>query len=180
MYKNLRQFIAALEEDGQLLRVQEEHDPALEISTMAHLESRKDAPGAPSEPVQKSDPSSAHLGGKALLLENVSGSSIPVLINGMGSYRRMEMALGCHDGGHTPGGFEAIANKIEHLSRPVPPKGIADAFRALDARDPRQKRVETSHSDLPRQHSRLLGLYCPILPFFQRTTDALHPAPRCS
>ena len=95
---------------------------------MAHLESRKDAPGAPSESVQKSDPSSAHLGGKALLLENVSGSSIPVLINGMGSYRRMEMALGCHDGGHTPGGFEAIANKIEHLSRPVPPKGIADAF----------------------------------------------------
>ena len=41
----------------------------------------------------------------------------------------MEMALGCHDEGHTPGGFEAIARRIASLARPAPPTGLGDLMR---------------------------------------------------
>ena len=64
------------------------------------------------------DPRFHDRGGKALLFTNVIGSDFPVLINAFGSYRRMEMALGCHDTGHTPGGFDALAAKLGGLVKP--------------------------------------------------------------
>jgi 4-hydroxy-3-polyprenylbenzoate decarboxylase len=57
-----------------------------------------------------------------------------VLINAWGSYRRMEMALGCNDAGpgvnagHTPGGFEALAARIGSLVKPEPPSSLAGLF----------------------------------------------------
>jgi 4-hydroxy-3-polyprenylbenzoate decarboxylase len=128
VYRSLRHFLTALEADGQLRRIADSADPVLEIAEAAHWESRKPAPGDPSDSAKSTDPDAAHLGGEALLFESVEGSDFPVLINSLGSYRRMEMALGCHERGSTPGGFAALAAKIEKLSRPVPPKGLGEAF----------------------------------------------------
>src|SRR5690606_36615262 len=75
---------------------------------------------------QRVDPEHADLGGHALLFENVEGSRFPVAINVFGSYHRMEMALGCHEEGHTTGGFEAIAGRIAELTKPEPPASLGD------------------------------------------------------
>ena len=68
------------------------------------------------------DPQLCELGGKALLLENVAGCDFPLCINVFGSYRRMEMALGCE----AIGGFEAIAQRIAELTKPQPPSSLRD------------------------------------------------------
>lgn len=76
--KNLRDFIALLEKEGELIRIQHPVDAELEITEIADRVSKM--PG----------------GGKALLFENVKGSKMPVLINAMGSYKRMALAMGGH------------------------------------------------------------------------------------
>ncbi|MDR2815051.1 MAG: menaquinone biosynthesis decarboxylase [Prevotellaceae bacterium] len=75
MYKNLSQYVNFLESRGELLRVRAFVDPILEMSEIADRASKQ--PG----------------GGKALLFEN-SGTDFPVLMNMMGSDRRMSYALG--------------------------------------------------------------------------------------
>ena len=76
-YKDLREFIAALEQRGQLRRIRTEVDPELEITEITDRVSKMD-------------------GDKnvALLFENVKGSKMPVLMNAFGSYERMSLALG--------------------------------------------------------------------------------------
>ena len=76
-YKDLREFITALEQRGLLRRIQTEVDPELEITEIT-------------------DRVSKLKGSKnvALLFENVKGSKMPVLMNAFGSYERMAMALG--------------------------------------------------------------------------------------
>ena len=76
-YKDLREFIAALEQRGQLRRIRTEVDPELEITEITDRVSKMD-------------------GDKnvALLFENVKGSKMPVLMNAFGSYDRMALALG--------------------------------------------------------------------------------------
>lgn len=122
-YRTLRDYVAALERTGQLHRVRAKVSPILEISAIADRISREPA-ALPSEHAHTFDPLHAHLGGKALLFENVEGSSIPVLINGFGSYRRMEMALGCEDVG-----YEGLAANVERLVKPEPPTGIMEKMR---------------------------------------------------
>lgn len=78
-YKDLRQFIAALEKAGELIRVKKEVSAELEITEITDRVSK--SPG----------------GGKALLFENVKGFRMPVLINAFGSFRRMAMAIGGND-----------------------------------------------------------------------------------
>src|SRR5665647_3871728 len=73
-YKNLESFIDKLEEAGELRRIKVEVDPVLEITEIT-------------DRVSKS-------GGPALLFEKVKGSEYPLLINAMGSYKRMALALG--------------------------------------------------------------------------------------
>ncbi|MBS0186888.1 MAG: UbiD family decarboxylase [Planctomycetes bacterium] len=127
MYENTQDFIQALERAGELRRVQASVSPVLEITEIADRVSKSAAPHHPSKSARQADPRFYGGGGHALLFENVQGSDIPVLINGWGSYRRVEMALGCNeagqgtDAGHTPGGFEALARKIEKLVKPEPP-----------------------------------------------------------
>jgi 4-hydroxy-3-polyprenylbenzoate decarboxylase len=128
MYASLREFVGAIEKAGELWRVTEPMDPVLEIAWLADRASKSPAPSLPSESARRNDPRFHHLGGKAILCENVTGSDMPVLINAWGSYRRMEMALGCHEGGHTPGGFDAIGARIGSLVKPEPPQGLRDAF----------------------------------------------------
>jgi len=126
MYSDIRQFVNALEAAGELKRVRAKVDPVLEIAAIADRVSKMRAPRLPAQRTQATDPRFCGLGGPAVLFENVEGSDIPVLINAFGSYRRMEMALGLDEHGHTAGGFEALAAKIAELTKPEPPKGLAD------------------------------------------------------
>jgi len=127
MYSSLRAFVAALEARGELLRIKDRVDPVLEIAAIVDQESRAPAPRAGMG--GRANDALAHgLGGRALLFENVAGSEIPVLINAFGSYSRMELALGCHEAGHTPGGFDALAARISALTRPVPPRTVGELW----------------------------------------------------
>ena len=74
-YKHLKHFIDTLEKAGELVRIKTFVDPILEIAEIT-------------DRVSKSPD-----GGKALLFEN-TGHDFPVLINSMGSYKRMCLALG--------------------------------------------------------------------------------------
>lgn len=74
-YKNLEEFIHRLEQEDELIRISQRVDPVLEITEITDRISK--LPG----------------GGKALLFEN-TGTSFPVLINALGSEKRMCMALG--------------------------------------------------------------------------------------
>jgi 4-hydroxy-3-polyprenylbenzoate decarboxylase len=74
-YKNQQQFIEALEQAGELVRIKTYVNPALEIAEIT-------------DRISKSGE-----GGKALLFEN-TGYDFPVLMNAYGSERRMCMALG--------------------------------------------------------------------------------------
>ena len=73
-YKNLQEFITALDKAGELKRISCEVDAELEITEITDRVSKSHGP--------------------ALLFENVKGSDYPVLTNSMGSYKRMAMALG--------------------------------------------------------------------------------------
>ena len=78
-YQNSSEFIAELEQSGDLVRVAVEVDPELEITEIANRAMKSEA------------------GGKALLFENVKGSKLPLLINALGSKARMCRALGVED-----------------------------------------------------------------------------------
>jgi len=72
-YPNLQAFIQALEQSGELIRIKDFVSPHLQVSEIADRMSKHD--------------------GKALLFEN-NGTRFPLLINSMGSEKRMCMALG--------------------------------------------------------------------------------------
>ena len=71
----LREFISRLEAEGELIRVKTKVDPRFEIAEITDRISKMEG------------------GGKAILFEN-SGTEYPVLMNMMGSDRRMAMAMG--------------------------------------------------------------------------------------
>lgn len=127
MYDTLRDFVGALDRAGEIRRVKAKADPVLEITEITDRVSKAPAPHLPSTATRANDKRFYMLGGHALLFENVEGSDLPLLINTFGSYRRMEMALGCNDAGpgveagHTPGGFEALAARVGKLVKPEPP-----------------------------------------------------------
>lgn len=73
-FKDLHSFIKALEKNNELIRIKTPVDSNLEITEITDRVSK------------------AH--GPALLFENVKNSKYPVLINSMGSYKRMAMAIG--------------------------------------------------------------------------------------
>lgn len=76
-YSSLNAFIKVLESKGELIRIRERVSPNLEITEIT-------------------DRMSKHPNGKALLFEN-NGTAFPLLINAMGSERRMCLALGCEN-----------------------------------------------------------------------------------
>ncbi|MCC6661232.1 MAG: UbiD family decarboxylase [Phycisphaerales bacterium] len=125
MYGNLREFVAALERAGELARVTRPVSPLLEITAIAERMSRTPAPSLPAAATRRTDPRFHHLGGRAVLCERVEGSDIPVLINSMGSYRRMEMALGAE------GGLEALADRLGRLVKPESPPTLLAKLRKV-------------------------------------------------
>jgi 4-hydroxy-3-polyprenylbenzoate decarboxylase len=104
-YDGLRAFVETLEREAsvagmaELVRIQREVDPYLEIAEIA-------------DRVMKS-------GGPALLFENVKGSRFPLLINAYGSRRRMSRALGVDD-------LEEHARTIEQLVHTRAPKSARE------------------------------------------------------
>lgn len=106
-YKHLRHFIDTLEKAGELVRISTYVDPHLEIAEIT-------------DRISKSPD-----GGKALLFEN-TGYDFPVLINSMGSYRRMCMALGVQE-------LDDVAREIEGLFKMLskPKESILDKLAML-------------------------------------------------
>ncbi|MCA9279610.1 MAG: UbiD family decarboxylase [Phycisphaeraceae bacterium] len=126
MDRTLRGFVEKLDRSGELVRIKAEVDPVLEISAIADRISKQPAPSLPASSTQRIDPNHAHLGGPALLFENVKGSSWPVLINALGSYRRVEMAMQCE-----ADGIESIAHTIGSLVKPQLPRSFGEAIEKL-------------------------------------------------
>jgi 4-hydroxy-3-polyprenylbenzoate decarboxylase len=105
-YPSLREFIDQLECENELIRIQEQVSPILEIAEITDRISKQPD------------------GGKALLFENVEGSSIPVLINAFGSQKRMNTALGVHN-------IEEISKRIESYLKIQPPTTLLDKAKLL-------------------------------------------------
>lgn len=120
-YKDLHEFVAALEQAGELVRIKAPVDPLLEVSEIAARVMKQPCP-SPRGP--NHDPVNGAFGGKALLFENVRGHDMPVLINAYGSYRRMCMALGCDD-------FDTLAARVNELVQPQIPAGIFAKLKKL-------------------------------------------------
>lgn len=94
-YETIRDFIADLEQQNELIRVRAEVDPVLEIAEITDRVSKERG--------------SAN---KALLFERVRGSSFPVLTNAFGSLRRMCRALEVQD-------LDEIGQRIREIVDPV-------------------------------------------------------------
>jgi 4-hydroxy-3-polyprenylbenzoate decarboxylase len=103
-FRSLGDFLAALEERGDLARVRSPVRSELEITEITQRTIRSDGP--------------------ALLFENVDAGSVPVATNVLGSRRRIELALGT-------GSLDETAERISRLVRLRPPAGIVGAIRDL-------------------------------------------------
>src|SRR5215467_922318 len=104
--RDLREWIALLEREGELVRVQTEVDPHLEVTEIV-------------DRVVKA-------GGPALLFERVKGSQLPLLINQFGTERRMCLAFGVAR-------LDDVAARLEEILELQPPQGLMDKVRKLGA-----------------------------------------------
>jgi 4-hydroxy-3-polyprenylbenzoate decarboxylase len=104
-YEDLRQFLAALEQAGDLLRVQEPVSTRLEMTAVGDFALRR--------------------GGPALIFENPAGYKIPVLANLFGTTRRVAEAMGASDVSQ----LREIGTLLAGLKEPDPPKGLRDTGR---------------------------------------------------
>ncbi len=104
-YRNTQHWIKTLEEAGELVRIKEYVNPHLEIPEITDRISKKYGP--------------------ALLFEN-TGSDFPVLINSMGTEKRMAMALGV---AHLDDVGKNIEDLLKQLSSPK--ENILDKLKML-------------------------------------------------
>src|ERR1039457_3486319 len=103
-YRDLREFIRALEEKGELKRIAVEVDPILEITEFADRAVKQ--------------------GGPALLFERPKGYGVPVLINAFASMREMEIALDVAS-------VEEIAARIVEFLEMRMPEGLIGKLKML-------------------------------------------------
>src|SRR3954470_2210762 len=101
---DLRDWIARLEREGELVRVAAEVDADLEITEVV-------------DRVVKS-------GGPALLFENVKRARLPLLINQFGTERRMCMAFDAPS-------LDAVAARVGGVLEMQPPEGLREKIRGL-------------------------------------------------
>src|SRR3954467_3242713 len=102
--RDLRDWIARLEREGELVRVGAEVDADLEITEI-------------NDRVVKA-------AGPALLFENVKGSALPLLINQFGTERRMSMAFDAPT-------LDAVAERLGDVLEMQPPQGLVEKGRGL-------------------------------------------------
>jgi 4-hydroxy-3-polyprenylbenzoate decarboxylase len=103
-YKDLRDFLAKLESQGELKRITTEIDPHLEMTEIC-------------DRVLKA-------GGPAILFENPKGHNIPVLGNLFGTPRRVAMGMGQE----SVSALREVGELLAALKEPEPPKGLKDAW----------------------------------------------------
>src|ERR1022692_1693762 len=103
-YRDLREFIRALEEKGELKRIRVEVDPILEITEFADRAVKN--------------------GGPALLFEKPKGYRVPVLINAFASMRKMEIALEVQS-------VEEVARRIAGFLKMQMPPGLIGKLKML-------------------------------------------------
>ncbi|MBR9905791.1 MAG: 4-hydroxy-3-polyprenylbenzoate decarboxylase [Gammaproteobacteria bacterium] len=106
-YKDLREFIAALEAQGELKRISVEVDPYLEITEICDRTLRA--------------------GGPALLFENVKGHDMPLLGNLFGTPKRVALGMGQD----SVEALREVGKLLAFLKEPDPPKGLKDAWDKL-------------------------------------------------
>ena len=106
-YKDLRDFIAQLEHQGELKRITVEIDPRLEMTEIC-------------DRVLKA-------GGPAILFEKPKGHTIPVLGNLFGTPRRVAMGMGQD----SVEALREVGKLLAYLKEPEPPKGLRDAWEKL-------------------------------------------------
>ena len=105
-YKDLRQFIDFLEQQGQLQRIKAPVDCDLEIAEITDRVCK------------------ASRGNVALLFENVRGYEMPVLMNTFGSEERMAWSLGAKT-------LDEAATRVSNLLKMDIPSGLLGKLRRL-------------------------------------------------
>ncbi|TMO71136.1 4-hydroxy-3-polyprenylbenzoate decarboxylase [Pseudoalteromonas aurantia] len=103
-YKDLRDFINRLEEQGELVRITQPISTKLEMTEIADRTLRAEGP--------------------ALLFENPIGFDIPVLANLFGTPKRVAMGMGQSDVSE----LREVGKLLAFLKEPEPPKGIKEAL----------------------------------------------------
>src|SRR5579885_650358 len=101
---DLREWIALLEREGELVRVAAEVDPYLEVTEIVDRTVKS--------------------GGPALLFERLKGSEHPLLINQFGTERRMCLAFGVER-------LDDVGAKLAGVLEVQPPTGLVDKLRGL-------------------------------------------------
>ncbi len=103
-YRDLRDFVGRLEREGELKRISTEVDPVLEITEIT-------------DRVTKS-------GGPALLFERPKSSTVPLVINLLGSERRMNLALEVDR-------LDDVADRVRAFLNIQTPQGFLDKVKML-------------------------------------------------
>ena len=103
-YSDLRDFIAFLEQQGELVRISQEVDPNLEMTEISDRTLRA--------------------GGPALLFENPKGHKMPVLCNLFGTPKRVAMGMGQQ----SVNALRDVGELLAFLKEPDPPKGLRDLW----------------------------------------------------
>jgi len=112
-YRDLRDFIAQLEDLGELRRVRAEISPRLEMTEVCDRVLKR--------------------GGPALLFENPAGYSVPALGNLFGTPRRVALGMGEEN----VEALREVGALLAFLKEPQPPKGFKEAWHSL----PKYKKV---------------------------------------
>src|ERR687895_1691233 len=101
---DLRDWIALLEREGELVRVGADVDPNLEVTEITDR--------------------TVKAGGPALLFEHPKGSDHPLLINQFGTERRMCLAFGVER-------LDDVGERVADVLELQPPHGLVDKVRSL-------------------------------------------------
>ncbi len=113
-YKDLRDFIAQLEQQGELKRVTTTVDPRLEMTEVCDRVLRAGGPAILFEKPKGFDGTSGH-------------ARIPVLANLFGTPRRVALGMG----EDSIEALREVGKLLAYLKEPDPPKGLKDAWDKL-------------------------------------------------
>jgi 4-hydroxy-3-polyprenylbenzoate decarboxylase len=106
-YRDLRDFVRLLEDQGELKRIDVEVDPHLEMTEICDRTLRA--------------------GGPALLFERPKGYDVPVLGNLFGTPRRVAMGMG----EESVEALREVGRLLAFLKEPDPPRGMKEAWKSL-------------------------------------------------
>ena len=101
---DLREFIALLEQRGELVRIKQDVDPNLEMTEISDRTLRAQGP--------------------ALLFENPKGYDVPVLCNLFGTPDRVALGMGQEN----VSALRDVGELLAFLKEPEPPKGLLDLW----------------------------------------------------